>query len=375
MSKKVMIVTENWAGSGHRMAAAALQQAIELHSPATVVTTIDGLQTVSPALRFLSQAAYRQMLRRSPQLWQQLYQRNQFWGGLLKKPLGRVLRQKLLAQVLNHYQPDTVIATHAYLISALAEAKGQARSPYKLVSVATDFHLNHFWVHPHIDAYIVANEKVAEEVCHQHQIAPEMMYPYGIPLRSAFYREQERMKSEWRKQLGLKEKQFTVLISGGEGGHGKIRLVLERLMQIGRPMQILIMTGKNQELYQDIVRLLKQHATPHTLYVLGYLHDIWAYLGAADVLITKAGGLTCSEALAMHTPMILYQSLPGQELKNSQFLCAQGLAREANSVDEVARILERWYAHQDERQAIEQRMVGFAKPDAAYRLASFILML
>jgi processive 1,2-diacylglycerol beta-glucosyltransferase len=373
MSKKILIVTEEWAGSGHRMAAYALEQALRERSPEIVVEVIGGLNSVSPLLLRLSRASYFGSLRYFPEIWQRVYERDLLWSSALKKPLSIVLGRRMLQKVIAQTGPDTVVATHAYCLAALAEAKKRAEKPFTLISVCTDFHVNHFWIHPHIDAYVVANEQIADELIQRHGIMPEKVFAFGIPLRPAFAKENGRQKEDWRRRLGLKTNGFTVLISGGEGGYGGILDVVKRLLQMGRPMQILVATGKNRRLYLELTAHLARVVTPHTVHLLGYVQEIWEYIGAADAWISKPGGLTCSEALAMKTPLILYQPLPGQERRNSLFLRTHQMAVEASDVEEITQILDRWHSRQEERMETAVRMQRFARPDAAYRTADLIL--
>lgn len=375
MSKRVLIVTEEWAGSGHRMAALALQQALQEASAQSQVDVLDGLNTISPLLRKLSCVSYLGSLRYFPEAWDRLYARDRLLSHALKKPLGTILGRRMLQRVIEQLEPDTVVATHAYCLSALAEAKKQARHPFSLVSVCTDFHVNEFWIHPFIDAYVVANDEIGQQVSQRYHISPASIFPFGIPLRTPFAKESGRRKKEWRERLGLKGNQFTIMVCGGEGGYGKIKEVVERIIQLGRPLQILVVTGNNRKLQQALEQSIGRRAMPHMVHVLGYIKEIWAYMGASDVIVTKPGGVTCSEALAMQTPMILFHPLPGQERKNSQFLREQQLAEEAKNVEEIAQILERWQSRQEDHQQRSSRMQQFSRPDAAYHIADMILRL
>ncbi|NGQ95303.1 glycosyl transferase [Brevibacillus sp. SYP-B805] len=375
MSRNILLVTEEWAGSGHWMAACALEQVLRERGGDARVEMIGGLHTASPLLKRLSRAAYLGSLRYVPEVWHRLYERDHLWSRAFKKPLGMVLGKRLLQNVIEQTAPEVVVATHAYCLAALAEAKKRAAKPFALVGVCTDFHFHHFWFHPQIDAYVVANEQIAADAVRRFGVPAENVYPYGIPLRPPFARENDRQKDEWRKQVGLRPDRFTVLISGGEGGYGEIGPVVKRLLQMEKPLQIIVATGKNAALLRELAACLTGIASPHTVHLLGYVQDMWAYIGAADAWISKPGGLTCSEALAMRTPLILYRPLPGQERKNSQFLRTHQIAEEARDVEEIVRLLARWQHRQDERSELASRMRPFARPDAAYRTADLILHL
>lgn len=373
MKRRILICTEDWAGSGHKMAAIALKQALEERSPFVDVQMVGGLGIVSPLLEKISRMTYQTSLRYAPHVWEKLYSKENMWGRALKRPLGKVLAKRMVTRIINQFQPDTVVATHAYCLSALAEAKKAVRVPFVLASVPTDFYVNSFWVHPEVDFYVVAHEQLADQMCRKHQVSTDRVFPYGIPVRPGFAKGYEKEKSEWKMELGFKAGMFTVLLTGGEGGYGQLADILQRLLQSGRPLQILVVTGKNERLRQLVRQTVCTDPSPHVVHALGYVDSMWAYLGASDVVIGKPGGLTCTEAMAMGTPMLIYKPLPGQEQRNSRFLQEVGAAKEVQSLDEMARCINRWQLKKEEWQNTAKLIRKHGKPDAAFRFADFIL--
>lgn len=375
MSKKVLIVTEEWAGSGHRMAAVALEEAIRERSQHTSVSVIGGLEKASPLLREISRISYANSIRYLPRLWQRIYNQEKVWSKTLTKPLGKVLGKRLLQKVIEQEKPDAVIATHAYCIPGLAEAKRQASKRFHLINVFTDFHINHFWIHPEVDYYVVPHERIGEQLSIRHNVREMKIHAYGIPVRPPFAKQADRQKQEWRAELGLHPELFTVLISGGEGGYGQITSVMKRLIELEKPLQLIVITGKNAALLQRLRAQFNSSQTSHLIHLLGYAESMWQWIGAADAYITKPGGLTCSEALAMKTPLVLYQPLPGQEQINCRFLRQQQAAEEAGSVEEIVQIIARWQNAREHLVELASRMGNLGRPDSAYRTAEMILTL
>ncbi|WP_164553300.1 MGDG synthase family glycosyltransferase [Brevibacillus marinus] len=373
MSRKIVICTEEWAGSGHKMAALALAEALREHDSSIPVTTVYGLRTISPLLRKLSHTAYSYSLNRAPQLWQRIYEREKQWGRVLQRPLAAVLGERLLRQLIEPEAPTAVIATHAYCLSALAWAKRRAGKPFQLAVALTDFQLNSFWVNRDIDYYIVSHEHIGEQLTRQFSVEPHRIFPYGIPVRLPFFQENGRTKKEWREFLGLHPARFTVLLASGEAGHSNYQPVVERLLQLDVPLQIAVITGHNQRQLASLRRQYGSLNSRHTLYLMGYVAEIWTWLGAADLLITKPGGITCAEALAMHTPLLLYRPLPGQERRNSRFLQEQGVAYAAETAEEVARIVRRLATEPETWAQAAHKAARLARPDAARRAAELIL--
>ncbi|QRG66094.1 MGDG synthase family glycosyltransferase [Brevibacillus choshinensis] len=373
MGKRFLFVMEEWAGSGHRMAAQALAEELRLRSGVESTRIVGGLETASPALRGLSRFFYLGMLRYAPPLWQRLYEQESLWNAALKKPLGWWLSKRLIQELLLKEEPDVVVATHAYCLSALAHAKQKMDKPFHLVSIPTDFHINGFWVHPLIDTYIVAHEQLADVLATDYQVSPEKIHVHGIPVRPDFSRADIRDKPNWRVQLGLEPEKFTVLISGGEGGHGGIKRVLQELLHVQEPMQIIVIAGKNARLHQQLEAWLRQEESlQHIVWIRGYEQQMWQWIGAADAYITKPGGISCAEALAMKTPLILYQPLPGQERRNSGFFMRNEAAIVAMCPEDIRTVIGRWRNKKQWEDAI-MRMEVVRRPDSAQRTAEYLL--
>lgn len=373
MGKRFLLVTEEWAGSGHRMAAQALLEELEVRSGVDSLRVVGGLETASPALRELSRFFYLGMLRYAPPLWQRLYEQEKMWSTTLRKPLGWWLSLKLTQELLVEEQPNVVIATHAYCLSALADAKQKMDKPFHLVSVPTDYHINHFWVHPHIDSYIVAHEQLASVLTNEYQVSPDKIHVHGIPVRPAFREAGKKDKPGWRAELGLSLERFTVLVSGGEGGHGGIQEVLFELMKVQDPLQIIVITGKNTKLHMQLEAWLRlETSLHHIVFIKGYEPQMWQWIGAADAYVSKPGGISCAEALALKTPLILYRPLPGQERRNSSFFMQNEAAVVLERPEGIHEVINRWRNKEQWEGAIE-KMESLRRPEAAQRTAEYLL--
>lgn len=373
MSGTITIVTEEWAGSGHRMAALALQEALLERNTAGRVRLVGGLETVSPLLRKLSRATYYGCIRNFPELWQRIYAQERTFSQTLRKPVGKVLGRRVWSRLIEPEQPDIVVTTHAYCLPALIEAKRRDQRPFRLVSVCTDYHVNHFWIHPEIDYYIVAHEQIADAMQQRYGIDRQKLLPLGIPLRLPFARLHDRTKMEWKRQLGLDTSRFTVLIAGGEDGFGEIAGIVMRLLAMDNPMHLVVAAGKNERLRQQLSSQVDERDCPHQVSLLPYVPSFWEWIGAADAYITKPGGLTCAEAAAMGTPLIMYRPLPGQERFNSRFLHQEQMAAEAHHVEQIVELLNVWYSRGDEWRKAASQIRKLGRPDAVYQAADFLL--
>ncbi|CAM5785284.1 MULTISPECIES: MGDG synthase family glycosyltransferase [Brevibacillus] len=374
-AKRILLVTEEWAGSGHRMAAEALAEALIELRPTAYVKVVSGLQTASPALREISRFFYLHMLRYNPGLWQKMHRNDKKWAAVLNKPLAVWLSRRMVRELIDRERPDVVVATHAYCFSALAEAKRKGAKPYQLVGVPTDFCVHRFWIHPETDAYVVAHEQLADPIRADRRLERTPVLEYGIPIRRTFQSSALQDKASWKDQLGLGPQQFTVLISGGEGGYGSMEEVIRVLMREPEPLQIVVITGKNHSLQEKLVRLTSSCPPVHNVIVRGYEPEIWKWMSAADVFLTKPGGISIAEALAVQTPLVLFQPLPGQEWRNLSFLLKHEAAFYARTTDEISQIVRQLRYSPAERKDVSQRMASLSKPNSAEQIAKYLLQL
>lgn len=374
MNKRFLLVTEEWAGSGHKMAAVALEEALRERQEVESVRIVGGLETASPVLRELSRFFYVNMLRYGQPVWQRIYEQERVWGAALKKPVGWWLSGRLTEAILNEEKPDVVIATHAYCLSALAEAKQRVRHPYHLVSIPTDYHVNRFWVHPQIDTYIVAHEQVAQRLTHKYGVEQSRIHGYGIPIRRAFSTNTGVDKGMGKELLGLSPDVFTVLISGGEGGYGQMDLVVKQLTKSPLPLQIVVVTGTNQSLHNRLKDTFQRTSSAHRIEIRGYERDMWKWIIAADVYVTKPGGMSCAEALALRTPLIVYQPLPGQERHNTAFLLKHQAGIWADTPEQIANFVEQLReSHNWQRMAASIEQIR--RPQSTQEAVEYLLRL
>lgn len=311
-----MIVFSVSAGHGHNLVAQALQTELEEHGH--TVRLIDALEFVSPFFSKVILESYLRMLRFSPSIYGRLYD-------LAEEPaffdftsvINSLLSSgfnKLVAQFI----PDAIICTHPFPTGLLSALKTKLGINIPLVAVMTDYTVHHLSVHPAVDLYITACPKLNYQF-KINGVSEAKIAPLGIPIRKRFVKPPS--KSRARKSLGLNNLP-TVLMMGGGLGLGPTSEVIRVVDNYLNDCQILIVTGTNESLYNE----LKAFEFTNAVHVYGYVDDVEVYMAAADLLVTKPGGVTASEALAMGLPMAFISPIPGQEWRNSVFLVEQLVA-------------------------------------------------
>ena len=343
MSKKVLIMSAS-TGGGHNRAARAIKEELEsrtIDNMSIECEIVDSLKLVNNTMDKVISRGYEKSALYTPKAYGSVYRfsettiasKNEF----KTNPLTSLMARKF-KHLLNESTPDLIIGTHPFPMIALSTLKknnnihslSRSESFYKstkvdippMISVLTDYTTHSTWIQNEIDYYIVGHEYVKELLVYEG-VDSEKVKAFGIPVEKSFlsHRDRETVLTE----LGLSPEKLTVLLMGGSFGAGNIKETLEDLIAIDRDFQILVITGRNEHLKDKLSKMLD--STIHkNICLLGYTNKMNDILASIDVLISKPGGLTTTEALLNDVPMIVPYFIPGQEEENLDFLTNCGAA-------------------------------------------------
>lgn len=333
--EKILILSGRF-GEGHLQAAKAIEEAAKLKYPEFQARVIDFMEWAHPNLFPVTQYVYMKGIKTFPQLYgfiyNKTYTRNSF-SKKLNAAFSIGLRKMLV--LLEKEKPTVVVSTYPFVSSILSKLKETGLTNVPFVTVITDHTHHSYWIYPYTDQYIVGSNKIKEKLIHLG-IPSERVSSTGIPIRMSFLEQKDR--SNLIKKYKLDSNLPIVLImGGGEGLLGKGMFDTETMEQFPEPLQLLVLYGHNEKLRE---RLQKEFvSTKHRLHLIGYTERIDEVMAISDVLITKPGGVTTSEALAMELPMLLYKGLPGQEQDNARYLVESGTAIQAGNPSELYRQL------------------------------------
>ena len=196
------------------------------------------------------------------------------------------------------------------------------------VSVITDFEAHALWMDSCVDLYCVAAEETKARLVARGAVE-ENIVATGIPIGAKFTSKVD--PKAVRKQYGLRDDMRVLLVLSGGFGMGPVGEILEQLDKVSEEFQTVVVTGRNEELRRDLAAVDRKHPT----HVLGFASNMHELMAISDLVITKPGGLTSSEALAMGKPLFILNPIPGQEAANSDFLLERGAAGKANRVEDL----------------------------------------
>jgi len=336
-------------------AAKAVRDEFLRKSPDASIHIVDFMDQDS-SLGHIIKETYLNMIDYIPNAYDLLYRYSQEprYGSNVKSLLALIMKKRM-RKLCQKYQPDLVVFTHPFPCCAAAYLKAKGQIAIPLAAVITDFSFHQMWLHPAVDSYFVANEETREELL-RNGIAASRVYVTGIPIAAKF---SESAVSTRERSPKLP----TILVMGGGFGLGALEETVSNLLQAERQMKIIVLTGKNDSLLKKI--MLLRDDTYHQLSAIGYTERVNEIMAAATLLITKPGGLTCSEALAMQLPMLLLKPLPGQEEENADYLTQQGVALRLSDLSALASITDSLLAEQEILQLMRRRAKVIGKAAAA----------
>lgn len=363
MNKQKIIIFSVSFGNGHNQVAGVLRN--QLVSKNFNVEIIDIFDVISKMFHKVILESYLKLLQFRPSLWGKLYHYSEENPNpLFLKQLNIFLVNKL-STFLQKKDAFVIVTTHPIATSLLANVIRKRRLPVQLFALLTDFAVHPMSIHPEVNGYFVASEHL-RFYSKLYNIDESILYTTGIPTKKQEL--QHLTKHELQKKLNLKRNMKTILIAGGGVGLAKFTDILASLETYYEPLQIICVTGSNKKAKSKIEKLKSKHK----IRTLGFTNLFMEYLKASDVILTKAGGVTMSEALVCETPIVIFQPLPGQEEQNTQFLMNYGAAIKAEVVEEIPILLERIIFKEYYHNLMTESARKLKEPDAANQITEIL---
>lgn len=318
---KVLILSCN-TGEGHNYAGKALLECIRLHGDEADLLDIMllGGKRVSRCVG----GAYIGVVKHAPRFFHFLYK----LGGLIssskrKSPVyyANALLAKPLKRYLDEHHYDIIVTPHLFAAETLTYMKHKNMLTQKVVAIETDYTCIPFWEETDCDYYVIPHKELKSEFVRKG-LPEKKLKAYGIPVRQAF--SDPRVPKAARQFCKIPEDAHVYLIMSGSMGFGKIQLfTAELLRRIQTDEYIIVICGNNKKLYKILKTEFKRFSNVR---ILGYTEHIAAYMDASDVLFTKPGGLTTTEAAVKGIPIVHTTPIPGCETRNLEFFSTRGLS-------------------------------------------------
>lgn len=360
---KILILSAS-TGQGHNQAAKSLEK--DLEASGYQVRIAEPLKEEGRVIETLIDDGYNLLATRLPKMYGKIYKltgQKYINKGIV------IFFNKTLGNTVNHliddYQPDLIISTHPILVNVVSRLKANGKIDLPFIAVVTDYMAHQFYVSNYVDAYIVASVYTKDTLV-EKGISENKIFAYGIPIRKEF-RQPKKVTNN---------KPFTLLIMGGSMGVPYMKQCLKKLINDHNDVRIIVVCGNNSKLRRELEDKYLGSYQGKEVIIYGFTSKIPELMDQSDILITKPGGLTISEAISKNIPMVIPFFIPGQEEENTEVLIRAGVAIRVDNSSELSTVVNKLQADPSLLQTMVEKAQEISKqlsPDNIVSLADNLI--
>ncbi|MCK4341139.1 MAG: glycosyltransferase [Phycisphaerae bacterium] len=372
-TQPVILILTASAGAGHLTAARALEQAFRKQAPDSELEVLDVLAISNGMFRQAYAGGYLGLVRYAPAAmgWlydtmdrpgRRLYNTIRIWiQNFNKLPTTRYVRQR---------RPRLIVNTHYLPAEIVAQMRNADELDCPQVTITTDYETHRLWAHEPTERYYTATPD-GKAYLTTLGVAPERIVVTGLPVRPGFEAELER--HEACRRCALDPAKPIVLLLCGGFGVGPTGELLRELSSMPAEAQVVVIAGRNEKLRRRLE--LQSERTTRPVRVVGFTEQMHEWMRAADVVVTKPGGLTVAESLACGLPLVIVNPIPGQETRNSDYLLEHGAAIKVNNPRLLGHRVGGLLTDRARLEALRAAARAIARPHAAHDIAADALRL
>jgi processive 1,2-diacylglycerol beta-glucosyltransferase len=350
--KKILILTTS-TGEGHNQAAKSISSTFE--KSGYEVITHDFLKNNSKLLTKLFIKGYEISASFFPKTY-----------GFAYKLTDTSFTNKLLSLVfsftkikmntlIKKTKPSIILVTHPFAVNIMGSLKRKGIN-IPVIVIVTDFKAHATYIDKNIDAYITASENTKLDLSNRG-IDSNRIFSYGIPIKDEFFENKLDIKDSKNDDY------FNILLMSGSMGLKNISYVLRELMNSSNKLRITVVCGKNEKLKESLLKEYTNTTKNKKLHIIGFSRDIDSLMEYSDLIISKPGGLTVSEAISKKLPLLIPFAIPGQETQNVEFLTSNGYALYIDNLLEINLIIDNLISNPKE---LEKMRVNLANLSSLY---------
>jgi len=372
MPKRILVLSAS-VGAGHMRAAQAVELALKELAPDAHVENVDVLTLTNALFRRVYGSAYLELVNKAPHVLGYFYdmmdrpRRPDSSRDRLRRAVEKLNLRKLEKFLVD--QPwDVIVNTHFLPAEIIAGLTRSRKLSTPQITVTTDFETHRLWVNQPCDHFTTATEEGKAYLVHWGVPAIKITVT-GIPIHPVFAHPMERAQA--LKNQGLRGDRPVVRQLAGGFGVGPIESLFKGLLAIDTPLEIVVVCGKNEKIRAKLDKI----ALPprHRAKVIGFTHEMDQLLCAADLVLSKPGGLTTSEILARGAAFAIVNPIPGQESRNSDYLLENGAAVKINNLPTLPLKLAPLLSNPARLQTLKDNAKRLGRPQAAYDVAKIAM--
>ncbi len=380
-------------GGGHMRAADALKEYILSQDENAEIKIEDVIEYISPFVNKAVTGGYVYMAKNTPTMYGTFYKSIDDENSPVNRTVEMVTVsfKKRLMPLIEEFKPDIIVTTHSLATELYASLKKLLGLKIPIISILTDFAIHQTYIYEGVDAYVVSSRKMVDDLV-SRGVERVRVYPYGIPVKQEFYKEIDRLTAF--ESEGLDPELPTILIMAGSFGVTDILKIYHKIVKSPEDFQIIVITGKNEKLYDNFERYLKRITIKNTLAeineiikpnskkrrriaskptkLLYFTNEVEKYMHMADLIVTKPGGLTVTEAISVGLPMAIFKAIPGQEEQNADFLVNKNMAVRLEKDKTCTTMITRLLREPDRLDGMKKSIREFSKGNSAKNI--YILM-
>ncbi|GGA09197.1 processive diacylglycerol beta-glucosyltransferase [Paenibacillus marchantiophytorum] len=359
VNPRVLILTASY-GNGHLQASRALQQQF-YRQGIEQVKIVNLMKEGHPVIHSITTSLISKSTKSSRigidyYGWSYYLTRETKQTALFQKSM-TFLGQKKLKEIILQERPDFVVNTFPF--GASPQVCSSMGIPN--YTVLTDYALHASWLHPNVDHYYVATEELKQQIIFKG-FSKDSVEVSGIPLRQEFTNASIRQRNPEQKSI--------LIMASDSGMASYMEEMLHKLIQLEN-CRIVVICGRNEKLKH---RLEAEFATNRSITILGFVDNVHEWMSQATCLVTKAGGLTLTEAIVLRVPIFIYKPYGGQEKENALYLASRGMAAISKSIDELSESMAYLINHPSLHEVIRERMQTLQRSHAAAHIVNDMLL-
>jgi processive 1,2-diacylglycerol beta-glucosyltransferase len=368
-----ILILHATCGGGHKSAARALEKAFREADPTLAIEVVDALDGMNATSRKLYTGSFEVAVAHAPSVYGAIFSMTK---NLDRSPVFRAARaatNKLqcekLVDLLRSREPRAIVCTHFMPLEVALREKRAGRISAPIYAVVTDYVAHGFWRQREADVTFCPPGRAAADLV-LGGVPAERIVKSGIPIDPTYARSEDALAA--KKRAGLPLSRPTVLLLAGGAGMGPLVQVLRETARATRgAAEIVVVCGKNETLHRECAAAARHLEAP--VRVLGFVDPIADLLRAADVVVTKPGGLTTSECLALGKAIVFYEAAPGQESANARYACDRDAALDGGTPEGAARAAALLVGDAALRAKLAARAKRVSRPNAARAIVTTIL--
>lgn len=339
----------------------AMKKYVEENRPQDVVRVVDTLEYVGHLYNKTVSEGYEIIAKNAPNIYGMMYNHTNKASKMTKfaKKFNKVLSRNLLPLMVE-FRPDIIICVQAFCVNMACSLKKKYKMDIPVITLITDFAPHIMYVQDGVDRYVVSNKEMVYAM-ERYGVDTNIIQVSGIPIDPVFYNRYD--KAELMKKMGLNPNLLTLLFMAGSFGVKDVFKVYRDIVETETDFQVIVITGRNKKLFEEFSSMLDKSAEEYEAKLksgkyddsipeedenitenreankfyagkcgikptklLYFVDNVNEYMYIADLIITKPGGLTVSEAIASQLPMAIFSAFPGQEEDNANYLERSGMA-------------------------------------------------